>query len=95
LKGGFFMMYKNWNRQSAPQKVLIIFKAIISAAILIFVLQQILNVWAKSVNVVVPLLGFLMLIQAIETRKTNKPIAYLSLFVAVIAFVTLIKLLFR
>lgn len=57
--------------------------------------MQIFNVWDKAINVFEPLLGVLMLIQAIENWKTNRLTAYLSLFVAIFMFIVASIILFR
>ena len=88
------MKIKDWNKKTIPFKNLTIFGLIISVTIVVLALMQIFNVWDKAINVFEPLLGVLMIIQAIENWKTNITTAYLSLFVAIFIFIVAIIILF-
>lgn len=85
---------KDWNKKTISFKILTILGLIISITIIFLSLLQIFNAWDKAINVFEPLLGVLMLIQTIENWKTNKSIAYFSLFVAFFIFVVAIIMLF-
>lgn len=88
------MIFKDWNKKALSLKVLTIIGAIISIAVIILSLMQIFNVWDKAINIFEPLLGALMIIQAIENWKTNRSTAYFSLFVAIFIFIVAIIILF-
>ena len=88
------MKIKDWNKKTIPFKILTIFGLIISVTIVVLALMQIFNVWDKAINVFEPLLGVLMIIQAIENWKTNRLTAYFSLFVAIFMFLVAIIILF-
>ena len=88
------MKIKDWNKKTIPFKILTIFGLIISVTIVVLALMQIFNVWDKAINVFEPLLGVLMIIQAIENWKTNRLTAYFSLFVAIFIFIVAIIILF-
>lgn len=88
------MILKDWNKKTVPFKILTIFGLIISVTIVVLSFIQIFNVWDNAINVFEPLLGVLMIIQAIENWKSNKTIAYFSLFVAVFIFIVAIIILF-
>lgn len=88
------MKLKDWNKKTISSKILTIFGLIISITIIVLALMQIFNVWDKAINVFEPLLGVLMLIQAIENWKTNRSTAYFSLFVAIFLFIVSIIILF-
>lgn len=79
-------MLKNWNKKTLLSKILTIIGLIISLAIIILASLQIFNVWANAIYVYEPLMGILMLIQAIENWKENKSVAYFSLFTAIFIF---------
>ena len=85
---------KDWNKKTIPFKILTIFGLIISISIIVLALMQIFNIWDKAINVFEPLLGVLMIIQAIENWKTNRLTAYFSLFVAIFIFLVAIIILF-
>lgn len=88
------MILKDWNKKTVPFKILTIVGLIISVTIIVLSFIQIFNVWDKAINVFEPLLGVLMIIQAIENWKANKSIAYFSLFVAIFIFIVAIIILF-
>lgn len=87
------MKLKDWNKKTLPFKILTILGLIISITIIALAIMQIFNVWDKAINVFEPLLGILMIIQAIENWKTNRSTAYFSLFVAIFIFVVAIIIL--
>ena len=95
LKVRFYKVkLKDWNEKTIPFKILTIFGLIISVTIIVLALMQIFNIWDKAINVFEPLLGILMLIQAIENWKTNRATAYFSLFIAIFIFLIAIIILF-
>ena len=88
------MKLKDWDKKTIPFKILTIFGLIISVTIVVLALMQIFNIWDNAINVFEPLLGVLMIIQAIENWKTNSSTAYFSLFVAIFIFLVAIIILF-
>ncbi len=66
----------------------------VSVAIIVLSLLQLFNIWDNAINVFEPLVGILMLIQALENWKTNKAVAYFSLFVAIFVLIVSIIILF-
>ncbi len=88
------MVFKNWNEKTISLKILNVIAFIISIIVIILSLMQIFNIWDKAINIFEPLLGILMLIQAIENWKNNKLTAYFSLFVAIFIFVFAIIILY-
>ena len=88
------MKLKDWNKKTIPFKILTIFGLIISVTIIALALMQIFNIWDNAINVFEPLLGVLMIIQAIENWKINRATAYFSLFVAIFIFFVAIIILF-
>lgn len=88
------MKLKDWNKKTITFKIITIFGLIISVTIIVLALMQIFNIWDKAINIFEPLLGVLMIIQAIENWKTNRSTAYFSLFVAIFMFIVAIIILF-
>lgn len=88
------MIFQDWNKRTLQLKALTIIGAVISIAVIILSLMQIFNVWDEAINIFEPLLGALMIIQAIENWKTNRSTAYFSLFVAIFIFIVAIIILF-
>jgi hypothetical protein len=72
--------------------VLFVVGIICSISIIILALIQILGVWETAINVFEPLLGVLMLIQAIQNWKKSKLVAIFSLCVAIFIFIVAISI---
>jgi hypothetical protein len=88
------MKLKDWKQKSLTSKIFTVIGLIISITIVILALLQIFNVWDKAINIFEPLLGLLMLIQAIENWNTNTSVAYFSLFAAIFVLIMSILILF-
>lgn len=73
-----------WSQKQTNDKVLSVISMICSISIIILACMQILGVWKTAINVFEPLLGVLMLIQAIQNWKKNKDVAKVSLFAAIL-----------
>jgi hypothetical protein len=84
-EGGLDMTFRNWGQKTIGSKIVTIIGFFLSVIIVILAALQIFNVY-QTMNICVPLVGILMLLQAIENRK-NKSVALVSLFAAVIIFV--------
>lgn len=80
-------MKKNWNNKSKMEKVIVIMKVIISIVVMVAASIQLFGVWDKAINIAVPLLGILMIVQAIPEWKTNRSVAILSICSAIFIFV--------
>ncbi len=86
-------MLKEWNKKTLFEKVISIVGVIISITIIILAFLQIFNVWRNSIYVYEPLLGILMLIQAVQNWKKNKTVAYISLFASIFILVVSLYML--
>lgn len=80
-------MKKNWNERTTADKILIIMRIVISVVVMLAAMVQILGVWNKAINVAVPLVGILMLVQSIQEWKTSRASAILGLCTAIFIFV--------
>lgn len=77
---------KLWNQKQTDEKVLSIIGIICSTSILIIGSMQILGVWKTAIKVFEPLLGLLMLIQAIQSWEKDKVVTILSLCASIFIF---------
>lgn len=75
------------NSKKSNLKVLIITKITCSVIVIALALMQITGFWEKAIYVFEPLMGIVMLIQALEQRKKNRILAIFSLGVALFVFV--------
>ena len=62
-------MKTKWNEKTTSDKVLLVLRMIVSIAVLIGASLQIMGVWDKALNIAVPLISALILIQSIQEQK--------------------------
>ncbi len=65
-------MKTKWNEKSVVDKILFVLRIIVSIAVLIGAALQLLGVWDRALNIAVPLLSALILIQSIQEQKENR-----------------------
>ena len=85
---------ERWKEKTVFLKILEIVGIVISISIIVLAFMQLLNIWDKAINVFEPLLGVLMIIQAIENWNINRKMSYSSLFVAIFIFIVAIIIFF-
>lgn len=78
---------KNWNDKTNAEKVLIIMRIIISIIVLIASIVQLLGIYNKAINLAVPLLGLLLLVQSIQEWKASRGVAILGFCSAIFIFI--------
>ena len=83
-------MKTKWNEKSTADKVLLILRIIVSIAVLIGAALQIMGVWDRALNIAVPLLSALILIQSIQEQKENKKASAIIGYVCFVAMVVMI-----
>ena len=81
---------ENWQQTSLFMKVIRIIGIILSVLIIIFAVLQIFNVMQNAGYIYLPLIGLLMITQAIQNWKTSKGVAIFSIFVAAFDFAVVI-----
>ena len=83
-------MKTKWNEKSTADKVLLILRIIVSIAVLIGAALQLMGVWDRALNIAVPLLSALILIQSIQEQKENKKASAIIGYVCFVAMVVMI-----
>ncbi len=83
-------MKTKWNEKSTADKVLLVLRIIVSIAVLIGAALQIMGVWDRALNIAVPLLSALILIQSIQEQKENKKASAIIGYVCFVAMVVMI-----
>ena len=83
-------MKTKWNEKSTSDKVLLVLRMIVSIAVLIGASLQIMGVWDKALNVAIPLLSALILIQSIQEQKENRKTSAIIGYVCFAAMVVMI-----
>ncbi|MDF2820118.1 MAG: hypothetical protein K0R15_559 [Clostridiales bacterium] len=75
------------NEKNGNRKIIIITKITCSIIVIILALIQLIGIWDKAIYINEPLLGIVMLIQAIEHWEKNRKLAIFSLGVSLFVFV--------
>lgn len=72
-------MKPNWKEQTTLNKILSIARMIGSVATVALAVMQLLGVWNGAINLFIPLMGIVMLLQAAQEWKQNPGVAKFSL----------------
>ena len=83
-------MKTKWNEKSITDKIMIVLRIIISIVVLIGAALQITGVWDKALNVAIPLLSVLILVQSIQEHKEQKKASAIIGYVCFVAMVVMI-----
>lgn len=78
------------NEKSTADKIMLVLRIVISLVVLVAAVLQITGVWDKSLNVAIPLLSVLILIQSIQEHKENKKVSAIIGYVCFTAMVVMI-----
>ena len=83
-------MKTKWNDKSTADKVMLVLRVVISVVVLIGAVLQITGVWDKALNVAIPLLSVLILIQSVQEHKEQKKASAIVGYVCFVAMVVMI-----
>ena len=83
-------MKTKWNEKSTADKVMLVLRVVISIVVLIGAVLQITGVWDKALNVAIPLLSVLILIQSVQEHKEQKKASAIIGYVCFAAMVVMI-----
>jgi len=83
-------MKTKWNEKSTADKTLLVLRIVISVVVLVGAVLQITGVWDKALNVAIPLLSVLILIQSIQEHKEQKKASAIVGYVCFVAMVVMI-----
>ena len=83
-------MKSKWNEKSTADKIMLILRRVISVVVLIGAVLQITGVWDKALNVAIPLLSVLILIQSVQEHKEQKKSSAIVGYVCFVAMVAMI-----
>ena len=62
------------NEKSTADKIMLVLRVVISLVVLVAAVLQITGVWDKALNVAIPLLSVLILIQSIQEHNSTRKI---------------------
>ena len=83
-------MKTKWNEKSTADKVMLVLRIVISVVVLVGAVLQITGVWDKALNVAIPLLSVLILIQSIKEHREHKKASTIVGYVCFVAMVIMI-----
>ena len=92
-------MKARWKNMTTQDRIINALIIILSVAVIALAALQLLGIWEDAINVYEPLIGVVLLLQAIYHWKKNRSVAIISLcaagFVFICAFVILVLPLLR
>lgn len=89
------IMKAEWEMTPLYVKIATILDVILSIAVIILSLLQIFKVWDKSLYFILPLMGTIMLLQAIQKWSYYKKDSYLFLATAIFIYIMSIIYIFK
>ena len=92
-------MKARWNNMTTRDRIINVLIIVLSVAVIVLAALQLLGIWEDAINVYEPLIGIVLLLQAIYHWKKNRSVAIISLcaagFILTCAIVILVLPLFR
>ena len=86
-------MKVSWNNMTTRDRIINVLIIILSVAVIVLAALQLLGIWEDSINVYEPLIGIVLLLQAIYHREKNRSVAIISLCAAGFIFACAIVIL--
>ena len=65
-------MKTKWNEKSTMDKVLLVLRIIVSAAVIVCAALKLLDIWNNALTVAIPLLSVVILIQSVQEHREHK-----------------------
>jgi len=76
-----------WKEKSSYEKGLIVLSMTLSFLVILFAIMYLTGKWKGAINIIEPLLGLVMLIQALQFWKYNRFISIFSLITSLLILV--------
>ena len=83
-------MKTKWSEKSTADKIMLVLRIIISVVVLVGAALQLTGVWDDALNVAVPFLSVLILIQSIQEHREQKKASAIVGYVCFVAMVVMI-----
>ena len=87
-------MKTKWKDSPLSHKIITVFSVIVSLAVVMLAVLQILDIWTQAINLCIPLMGINLLCQTYTQWNTSRKTAYFSLGCAVFVFACAIAVFF-
>jgi len=83
-------MKTKWSEKSTADKIILILRIVISVVVLVGAALQLTGVWDKALNVAIPLLSVLILIQSIQEHREQKKASAIIGYICFVAMIVMI-----
>ena len=83
-------MKTKWNEKSTADKIMLVLRIVISVVVLVGAALQLTGVWDKALNVAIPLLSVLILIQSIQEHREQKKASAIIGYICFVAMIVMI-----
>ena len=87
-------MKTKWKDSPLSHKIITVFSVIVSLAVVMLAVLQILDIWTQAINLCIPLMGVNLLCQTYTQWNTSRKTAYFSLGCAAFVFACAIAVFF-
>lgn len=85
---------ERWAQKTKFEKLLFVTGMVCSVSVITLALLQLLGVWEDAIQVYMPLVALLMLVQALENWKRSRTVAIVSLCASIFVGTVCILILF-
>ena len=75
-----------WNEMIDSNKIMLIIRIIVSICVVALASLQLFGVWDKAINVAAPLMGVVLVIQAIQNWRQRRSVAVFELCASIFIF---------
>lgn len=79
-------MKRKWRELPPADKFMLVIRLVASLLVILFAGLQLLSVWDKAINLAVPLMGIVLLIQSVQEWKKQRGVAIFGLCAALFIF---------
>jgi len=83
-------MKTKWSEKSTADKIILILRIVISVVVLVGAALQLTGVWDKALNVAIPLLSVLIMIQSIQEHREQKKASAIIGYICFVAMIVMI-----
>ena len=83
-------MKTKWNEKSTIDKVLLVLRIIVSAAVIVCAALKLLDIWEDALRLAIPLLSVLILIQSVQEHREHKKVSAIIGYVCFVAMIVMI-----
>lgn len=79
--------FKKWKELSLSSKIILVIDILLSIIIIVLCFLHLFRVWEGALNIVEPLMGLFMILQAVKFWKTQRGAAIFSLIIGILIWI--------